>query len=223
MTTPYTEPKLDKQAFNCPFCHAFSNFHWSDINVNVRGGSNTINYKAAQCAHCKEWTIWTNETKRIGQGGLIKVGSLIYPFKLTSPLPSSDLPETCKKEYEEARMVFPFSPRASAALLRLCVQKLCKELGEDGENINKDIAELVKKGLDKRIQKALDIVRVSGNNSVHPGVMNIDDDEELVNKLFSLVNMIVDEMITKPKELEELYGKLPEVTVEAIEKRDNQE
>jgi hypothetical protein len=148
------------------------------------------------------------------------VGGLIYPLKLTSPLPHKDLPESCKSEYDEARHVLPFSPRAAAALLRLCIQKLCKELGASGESINKDIGELVKNGMDSRIQKALDVVRVTGNNAVHPGTMDLTDDDELVNKLFKLVNLIVEEMITKPKEIDTLYGALPETARLAIEKRD---
>ncbi len=220
MTTPYEEPALDKTAFNCPFCNAYANFWWSAVNVVLRGAQATIQYKAAQCAHCQKWTLWTNEPKGRGPGGVIWVGSLVYPLKLTSPLSHKDLPDSCKSEYDEARYVLPFSPRAAAALLRLCIQKLCKELGASGENINRDIGELVKRGLDSRIQKALDVVRVTGNNAVHPGTMDLADDNELVNKLFKLVNLIVEEMITKPKEIDTLYGALPESARQAIDKRD---
>jgi len=50
--------------------------------------------------------------------------------------------------------------------------------------------------------------------------MDLTDDNELVNKLFKLVNLIVEEMITKPKEIDTLYGALPESAKQAIEKRD---
>jgi len=221
MTIPYEEPALNKTAFNCPFCNAYANFWWSPVNVIKAGAQTTIQYRAAQCAHCGEWTLWTYEPKGRGPGGAILVGSLIYPFKLTSPLPHKDLPNSCKSEYDEARNVLAFSPRAAAALLRLCIQQLCKELGASGENVNRDIGELVKKGLDSRIQKALDVVRVTGNNAVHPGTMDLADDNELVNKLFTLVNLIVEEMITKPKEIDALYGTLPEGARQAIDKRDS--
>jgi polyhydroxyalkanoate synthesis regulator phasin len=130
------------------------------------------------------------------------------------------MPPECLKDYEEARRVLPESVRAAAALLRLAVQKLCKELGQKGENLNDDIGNLVKNGLDQRIQQALDIVRVTGNNAVHPGEMNLEDSPEVVEELFKLVNMIVDEMITKPRELADLYKKLPEGAREAVAKRD---
>jgi len=223
MSIPYEEPRLDKTAFNCPCCNAYSNFLWSHVNAAVPGGQTTISYKTAQCAHCKQWTMWTIEPKGDGPQGVIMLGRLVHPLKLSSPIPHNDMPESCKSEYEEARHVLTFSSRAAAALLRLCIQNLCKELGEKGKNINKDIGELVKKGLDSRIQKALDVVRVTGNNSVHPGTMDIADDKELVDKLFKLVNLVVEEMIAKPNELKELYGKLPEEAREGIENRDQQE
>lgn len=164
--------------------------------------------------------MWIIGPKDKGPAGVILVGRLVYPSKLTSPLPHKDLPGSCKSEYDEARYVLPFSPRAAAALLRLCIEKVCKELGASGKDLNRDVGELVKRGLDSRIQKALDVVRVTGNNAVHPGTMDLADDNELVDKLFKLVNLIVEEMITKPNEINSLYGALPESARQAIEKRD---
>jgi hypothetical protein len=93
-------------------------------------------------------------------------------------------------------------------------------LGQPGKNINDDIANLVEKGLPPTIQKALDIVRVVGNNAVHPGQINLKDDVETANKLFELVNLIAQVMITQPKEIEQLYETLPETQRKAIEGRD---
>jgi len=72
---------------------------------------------------------------------------MIYPKTIKVSLPNEDLDGDIKKDYLEAANIFNDSPRASTALLRLALQKLCKQLGEKGDNINADIAALVKKGL----------------------------------------------------------------------------
>jgi len=105
-------------------------------------------------------------------------------------------------------------------MLRLALQKLCIELGEKGKNINDDIASLVKKGLDARIAKALDIVRIVGNSAVHPGEIDFTDKDETVLELFKLIDVITTAMISQPKKIEELFGKLPAGSREAVKKRD---
>jgi len=145
---------------------------------------------------------------------------MIYPNSGNAPPPNPDLPEEIKVDYEEARSIASLSPRSSAALLRLVIQKLCKELGEKGKNINEDIANLVKKGLPDRIKKSLDIVRVIGNEAVHPGQIDLKDEIETVERLFELVNLIVEDRITQPKHIDQLYEKLPENKRKAIEERD---
>ena len=121
----------------------------------------------------------------------------------------------------EAKAIVNKSPRGAAALLRLCIQKLCEQLGEKGKNINDDIANLVKIGLPVKIQQALDVVRVIGNNAVHPGQIDLRDDQDTAMKLFELINVIAEVMITQPKEVERLYQSLPQTAREAIQKRDN--
>jgi hypothetical protein len=105
-------------------------------------------------------------------------------------------------------------------LLRLCIQKLCKYLGEPGENLNDDIAALVQKGLGPQIQKALDIVRVIGNNAVHPGKIDLKDNRETATRLFNLVNLIAEVMISQPKHIDAMYESLPEGARVQITKRD---
>ncbi|MBU0529298.1 DUF4145 domain-containing protein, partial [bacterium] len=94
-------------------------------------------------------------------------------------------------------------------------------LGEKGKNINDDIKALVKKGLNPKIQKSLDILRITGNNAVHPGEIDIEEEPAKVLKLFELINIIAEKMITEPKEIDSLYNDLPEKAKEAVEKRDN--
>jgi hypothetical protein len=145
---------------------------------------------------------------------------MVYPDSSPAPLPNLDLPEDIKTDYEEARSIIARSPRGACALLRLCVQKLCASLGESGKDINSDIASLVKKGLNPKVQMSLDIVRVIGNEAVHPGQIDLRDQPATAAQLCSLINIIADAMITQPKTIESLYSGLPQSKLEQIEKRD---
>ena len=114
-------------------------------------------------------------------------------------MPNLDLSDDLKKDFEEARQIANLSPKGAAALLRLVIQKLCIQLGEPGKDINKDIGSLVKKRLPAAVQKALDIVRVVGNESVRPGRIGLNDNPAITSKLFELVNIIAAKMITELK------------------------
>ena len=137
-----------------------------------------------------------------------------------SPPANSDLPDSVKEIYEEAASIANQSPRAACALLRLAIEMLLKDLGEAG-TINDGIKNLVKKGLDERIQQALDIVRVTGNNAVHPGEIDFNDSTD-VQMLFGLINLIADALITQPKQVAEMYNRLPETAREGIKKRNGE-
>ena len=128
------------------------------------------------------------------------------------------MPDELKRDFNEAREIVRSSPRGAAALLRLCVQKLCIHLGLPGSHIASDIACLEKRGLDTRIVQALHVVRVVGNEAVHPGKLDLRDDIETAEKLFNMINYIAHETITKPRQIEEMFGKLPETKRGAMQK-----
>ena len=163
----------------------------------------------ATCSHCASSTIWLGE-------------DLLYPSLAIGEVAHADMPESVRSDYNEARKIASSSPRGAAALLRLAIQKLCKALGEKGSNLNEDIKSLVARGLKPTVQQALDIVRVVGNNAVHPGQMDLNDNIAMVNSLFSLINLIVDEMIAEPKRIEEIFGSLPDGARQQIKIRDDQ-
>lgn len=108
-------------------------------------------------------------------------------------------------------------------MLRLCIQKLMPILGEKGENLNDDIGSLVKKGLRPEIQMALDSVRVIGNEAVHPGVLDFNDDEDTAPIMFEQINLIVEHVITAKKKAEAAYSKIPQSKRDAIARRDGKE
>jgi len=194
MIGEYVAPTFHGKGFHCPHCGVYAHQQWHFLmasNIQVS------KLKICYCARCGDYSLWVGD-------------KIYYPTSSTAPLPLDDIPQDIKEDFIEARNIVNFSPRASCALLRLALQKLMPHLKENGDNLNVDIADLVKKGLPVRIQKALDTVRVIGNNAVHPGQIDLKDDVNTAIALFSLLNMIVDDLITKEKEIDEIYGKLPD-------------
>lgn len=144
---------------------------------------------------------------------------MVYPDNGNAPFPNPSMPENIKELYLEASSIHSKSPRGAAALLRLAIQHLCIELGGAGKDINHDIKVLVQKGLPERVQKSLDIVRITGNEAVHPGQIDVDD-PAIVERLFTLLNLIVEYTIALPGQIDEIYGSLPEGKLNGIAKRD---
>src|SRR5437660_5354839 len=166
----YVAPQLDSRAFNCPYCGAFAHQVWSNIYRHAQSFEPIHSLKESRCAQCNAGAFWHN-------------GVLVVPDGSTAPLPHPDMPDQIKADFEEARSVFSRSPRSSAALLRLAIQKLCQCLGKKGENLNADVGVLVKEGLPVQVQQALDIVRVIGNHQVHPGEIDVRDDPNTAGRL----------------------------------------
>ncbi len=218
--------KLDPITFkasaaNCPLCGAYSSFEWGNLAFTTNSRNKGTKYYSGLCNHCGDHTIWQQNYDPYMGDNIYK---MIYPISGPVPLPNDDLPEDIKKDYLEASTIVDLSPRGAVALLRLGVQKLCKHLGERGENINGDIKSLVTKGLNPMIQRALDVVRVTGNNAVHPGTIDLRDDKETALKMFSILNLITDAMITQPKMIDQIYDeKLTDGDKAAIERRDNKQ
>ena len=204
----YYPPTFNTKEFHCPYCGVFARQNWFPILYQFNGWNEIDQTKICICFHCRDYSIWYD-------------GNMIKPSIGGVPLPNSDLPSDIVDDYIEARDIINMSPRGASALLRLAIQKLCKHLGQTGKNINNDVKELVKGGLSKKIQQSLDYVRVIGNNAVHPGQIDLKDDKNTALKLFNLINIITEVMITQPKEIDELYNTLPDSQKEAIEKRDN--
>lgn len=215
MAKNYVAPDYQKDSFTCPHCGTMSLMHYECISyhgyqvisVTSKQKNGTSWVEIASCQNCKKKTIWIDN---------------IYAYPdIIAEEANPDMPESVKQLYEEAGLIYNKSPRAACALLRLAIDKLCNELGETDRDINKNIGELVKKGLSPSVQKALDIVRVVGNKAVHPGQIAFDvDNKETAIALMKLVNLITVRMITEPKEIDSMFEQLPDSAKNAIENRD---
>lgn len=213
MNNKYIAPDKNLDSFTCPHCQTFSLmlFESHKFQEDINALSPQTYFKnilyIARCCSCGKKIVWIDN-------------EYIYPNIIAEEV-NPDLPESVKQLYNEAGLIYNQSPRAACALLRLAIEKLCHELGETADKINDNIAALVKKGLSPKVQKALDLVRVVGNNAVHPGKIAFDvDDITTAKSLMRLVNMIGQIMITDPKDIDNMYSQLPESTKKSIERRD---
>ena len=226
MSNKYIAPDKNLDSFTCPHCQTLSLMNFrilcfeQDVMTDDNGVAFIINkhgydeeiysseLKIARCHSCGKKIIWIDN-------------EYIYPNIVAEEV-NPDLPESVKQLYNEAGLIYNQSPRAACALLRLAIDRLCNELGETDRDINKNIGVLVEKGLPKKVQQALDVVRVVGNKAVHPGEIAFDvDDINTAKSLMRLINMIGQTMITDPKDIEDMYNLLPESAKESIERRDS--
>ena len=235
MDNKYYTPKYFKGSFNCPHCGVHSkqewgylqsrNFNDEDYDSNTRyvgheyidpvigheyvgSGYKYVgpefvgnvclddSFAVSRCDHCKKWVLWNDQ-------------EIIYPRSITVESPNPDMPEVAKGLYMESAKILQDSPRASAALLRLALQEILNEVVEGGEknNINKNIG-ILSKEVDETTQKALDIIRINGNNAVHPGEIQIE--EETTEYMYKLLNIIVQKTISDKKQIDDLFKKIPE-------------
>ena len=231
-------PGLGKRGFRCPHercgLYAHHSWYWAGAAImeqpeayaqyhhartapllpvlttgNVtRTGKAADGFAFSECTSCGKLCVWFGTT-------------MVWPLASVAPPPNADLPEAVLRDYEEAGLIAQQSPRGAAALLRLAVQRLCRELS-DKRDLNDAIGDLVHRGLPLVVQQALDSVRVIGNDAVHPGQMGLGDDVETVASLFQLLNVIADQMLSKPKMVDEIFMGLPEEKRNQITKRDQE-
>jgi hypothetical protein len=208
-----TAPKYLAKSFTCPHCGVLARQNKWGYQVEHKNfvfpenGIEQAYLKLSECDNCNSLCVWVGEV-------------LAFPDKSNAPKANPDMPPDVRSDYEEAARIYTKSPRGASALLRLSIQKLMIHLGQEGKNINTDIAALVATGLPTQIQQALDVVRVTGNNAVHPGQLDAND-VSIAEQLFPLVNVIVEYKISLPARVQEMFDALPQGARAAIQKRDS--
>lgn len=239
MARDYVAAVVGLDAFNCPSCGAYAHQEWhrteirempwesiaepptkldeigrivANLHALTDREATTLtpvvpNVSFSKCGRCKELAIWLGSRLLWPDGGL-------------APPPNQDLPEDVRQYYNEANEIARASPRAAAMLVRLAIEALCRKLVPGKNRLDNAIRALVGKGLSKRTQKALDVVRVTGNNAAHLGQIDDGDDLPAAETLLRLVNLIAEEVISRTKEVDALYDAMPVGVRERIAKAD---
>lgn len=226
-------PKLFESSYCCPHCGVVAHQTWhlatsrpfvsapgaaSDTyksfglaelqlhHSNSNASHNVGGIVFSECQHCSKVALWAK-------------GKLVLPNP-EAATPHPDMPESASLDFREAAAIAQDSPRGAAALLRLALEKLCHEIGDPSKKIDTNIATFVANGLNSNVTKAMDSLRVIGNEAVHPGAMDLRDDLATVTSLFQLLNFIVENVISQPNRIAELFDSLPEAKKQGIENRD---
>lgn len=213
------------KSFTCPYCRAFAQQNWdhTEIGDNLYQDTKILKNREFKNVEQMEDSISLSTCQSCGKYHIWHKNVMIVPKISTINMPIDEMPEEVKSLYNEAKDVFLLSPKSACALLRLALQTLCNIILEKDLGLNEAIKELVSKGLPIMVQQALDSIRVIGNNAVHPGEINVDDNEDIAAALFLFLNLIVEKIIVEPQKIEEVYMRLPEGVRTAIEKRDQVE
>jgi hypothetical protein len=211
-----TTARAHKPAFDCPHCAAYSSMAWAQI----QGPGGYMPFFAAKCLHCGDYSIWL--TIGAGPGTSYRI---VYPAVRIAVPPHPEMPTAPLELYQEAQDVATRSPRAAAALLRVAVDVLLREVvpGAGRKSLNDVIGMAVANGLTPAVQQALDVLRVVGNDAVHPESIVLDeqDPEAKVVSLSKLMNLVVEQLVATPRLAGEMLETLPETAREAIARRDS--
>lgn len=240
----YVAPSISHTAFTCPICEVLTTQYWYSITAKQLSGEvvprdrifkrakstesalifsqspvgpfiasesdtgyQVANIWIARCHNCQSISIWRGY-------------DLIFPDAATTPPKHPETPEHVAPDYDEAAAIASRSPRGAAALLRLAIEKLCQHLCENEDKVNNNIRRLVQNGIPVQVQQMLDTLRVIGNESVHPGTLDLRDEPDTAAALFRIFNLIVEKMISEPAKLDEIYRSLPEEKLNGIRARD---
>ena len=137
--------------------------------------------------HFREREEAIQEALRVGCNLWGASGMLPMPAKDVLPM-SHKFPSGIRPLYEDAHRVS--DPGSACLLLRAVCEKLCKEKGIRGKTFDKMIGNLESSGAPPRLVKALNAIRVIGNNAAHGGKRNYDLEEE---QLLEVAHIIVEE------------------------------
>jgi hypothetical protein len=238
-------PSVHRRSFNCPRCGVYcpqelysltyysrysgaDPFLHSDHAENDQVSSQYLleikKHKQQTGKHLlKNWDLYVTVCTECKKYAIFENRIMIFPLTSELPDPAHDMPEDVKSIYTEAASIYHLSPRSASALLRLAIETLIPQLPDF--TITKPmlvgmIGELVEQGIPKHIQKALDGIRLYGNHGIHTAEIIVEDDAEMGTFLFTLLNRIVQELITDKKEIDEFYNSFPESKLAAIAQRD---
>ncbi len=198
----YSIPK--SVSVSCPHCGVLNAMTLTPLNIDphlkVISGS-------LSCSSCGEKSnLWLMEPKI--ENNNWKDWQRVYIYPPQKDESSEVLPEVddeFRKDFREAALTLPISPRASAALSRYCLQKILRlKAGVKKRDLREEIDEVIKQGaMPTYLLEPLELIRHTGNFAAHPNedintgeIIDIDKDEAAY--LLEILRDLLDFYFVKP-------------------------
>jgi len=136
--------------------------------MNASGTDERIRITTCQCPNCGRVIATIERLEPVRDVGLVSRSEhVVWPMSSgRSPAPP-EVPSQIANDFEEAGLVLPFSPKASAALSRRCLQSVLRDAGKTKyKDLSRQIDEVLP-NLPAYIAENLDAVRNIGNFASH--------------------------------------------------------
>lgn len=227
--TDYEAPELEKTGFNCPHCNAYAQQVWDAIGIPEQDEygisfrpimdplpEGDARWLRAWCAKCFQSSIWLESR-------------MVYPAVSTVPSPHPDMPERAVPHYEDARRVVAVSRPAGAAMARTTLEVLLREVLPDATPRMRlvELIDLADSKVSSGLGELLTYIRHVGNAVVHVDevpdeatILVLDETTtEAVDAIFTAINEVVDEFVTKPRQTARFASLIPEAVMRDVQAR----
>lgn len=178
--------------------------------VNKQRAENGIMAHVVKCPSCEKTSIYG-----IGiSGDIINQKYLIYPKSNAKQYPEY-VPQSIRKDYQEAFETLNISPKASATLSRRCIQGMIRDTqGIHAGNLASEINQLEGK-IQPDQWAAIDAARKLGNIGAHmekDTSIIVDIDPEEANLLLDLVEYLIYEWYISKHESSLMMDKIKQLS-----------
>lgn len=158
----------------CPHCRVEVNASFNQVNIGIEDEvwwyAHSMNCPNSSCGKL----IVELSSKNPAIAGAKKAQDrsrfLVKPFSSNRPPAPTEVDDIFAEDYREACLVLTFSPKASAALSRRCLQNILREKAKVKKNdLAKEIQEVIdSNSLPSYLSESIDAIRNIGNYAAHP-------------------------------------------------------
>src|SRR3984893_16056996 len=172
-----------------------------------------LNLHVSRCYNCKGFTVWVrdrlvfpirgDELPEIVEVDFREIGEDVQADAEDMQQSEKDVQEhpddvdESSEDFEEAAAVLNKSPRAAAALIRICIQNMMPLLKETGQNLDERVASLLRKGLEVEIQQAMDVLQVIRKNPGQENHVDLRDETAIATRMFESLKEILERRMLK--------------------------